>query len=42
MAETTLTYGPALAKLKSEADKIRRWKTATQFELKKKVKRVNL
>lgn len=41
MAETTLTYGPALAKLKSEADKIRRWKTATQFELKKKVKRVN-
>ena len=34
---TTLTYGPALAKLKMEADKIRKWKTATQFELKKKV-----
>ena len=35
--QTTLTYGPALAKLKMEADKIRKWKTATQFELKKKV-----
>lgn len=32
-----LTYAPALAKLKLEADKIRKWKTATQFELKKKV-----
>ena len=35
--EATLTYGPALAKLKTEADKIRKWKTATQFELKRKV-----
>ena len=33
----TLSYAPALAKLKLEADKIRKWKTATQFELKKKV-----
>lgn len=33
----TLTYAPALTKLKLEADKIRKWKTATQFELKKKV-----
>ena len=32
-----LGYAPALAKLKQEADKIRKWKTATQFELKKKV-----
>ena len=32
-----LTYAPALAKLKLEADKIRKWKTATQFELKQKV-----
>ena len=35
--EATLTYGPALAKLKTEAEKIRKWKTATQFELKRKV-----
>ena len=36
-SEESLTYAPALAKLKLEADKIRKWKTATQFELKKKV-----
>ena len=35
--EGNLSYMPALAKLKLEADKIRKWKTATQLELKRKV-----